>query len=654
MKKPVYQRAIYILIWMFSGAATLGSVLGLFGYAFNMFSFRLTIVLSLIILTAFIALIILFKYRKVKWVSDTGQVLRIIRFGKKLLYNITGAFFLLWAGVLYNTYSPSSSWNNVRKPAFDSADTRFKVLILPWEKECEYGGAKYDIGRVIQKRFADLNKEGRNSIHTYYLTDSLDYRNFTHEMADSLMKFHRADQVLYGSYSFKECEGGESGKICFNYQTAYKDWCSSDAYDQVDYKMIDFKGLEDIRQGGGKEGADYIIYWVSAVAEMKRGYFSAALDRFRMIEGFEENANILFQMGYCYAALRDYKNTIAVNEKVLRLTPDNREAAVHLGIALAREGKLEAAKKNLEDVLSHCPDYLGALRNLGTVHLALKDTAAANACFEKFIKALRPDTEKRLLVLATVYKDMQNYPKAKTCLERYLQDHPGVPEVLNNVGLVCQRLKDTAGARGYFMKAIAADSSYIDARFRLGILFFQKRDYDKACVQLERVVQMNARHAEAWSYLGLVYRSFGNYAKAVQNLENALSSDSGSVNALYWSFLIHKDLKHYNKAKVCIQVLLKKTPDNVTMLNDLGGLYRDLADYKQALVCYRRVLKAIPKEGNIYYNVAGVYGDLRNKLQTLHCLSQAISLRPELKKTAQTDKAFDWIRGGKEFAALVQ
>ena len=80
------------------------------------------------------------------------------------------SFYLLYKG-LYTDFTYTSNSTSIKKssPIFDSTDNRFKILILPFNKDCIYEGGKYDIGLVIKNRLDSLKRSDSLSINVHYL-----------------------------------------------------------------------------------------------------------------------------------------------------------------------------------------------------------------------------------------------------------------------------------------------------------------------------------------------------------------------------------------------------------------------------------------------------------------------------------------------------
>lgn len=84
-----------------------------------------------------------------------------------------------------------------------------------------------------------------------------------------------------------------------------------------------------------------------------------------------------------------------------------------------------------------------------------------------------------------------------------------------------------------FQKCLELDSSYLPARFNLGVILGNLGQYSEAIEQLEQVIQAEARHAEAYNSLGFVYYQQRNLEEAVKYYRQAIAVAPNFAQAHY-------------------------------------------------------------------------------------------------------------------------
>jgi tetratricopeptide (TPR) repeat protein len=600
---------------------------------------------------AAITLILILKYTKPKWATDSGSEVKIVRLKGKPLYFLAGSLLLVIAGGLYSFFNSPSVAENKAIRVFTSGSDKFNIMILPFDQECVLcDDTLYDVSKEIRKRLTNINGVDSVNLDIYYLTTPIDYSNFTQEDAEKLMKYHHADMILYGAYSYKQCEGGTSDKVCYNYLTDFKKWNIIGVHEQTEYKMLDHNGLDDIRKGAGQEDIDYIIYCVAAMSEIKKKNFTGAIRKFQKVNGFENNERIMFQISECYYYIHDYARGRQFVEKVLQINPDNEEAMIHLGIFSAYEGKREFAKQCFEKVLKTNPDNQEALRNIALYYKTIRDTVTAKTYFTRLLQLI-PDSN--AIVLGTIYSDMGDFRKSITYFEKHLNVHFYHADHWNTVGLMKLSLGDTTNGAIDFIKAIKIDSTYSKAWYNLGKVCLNAKKYELARQDFTKVVELEPSNVEAWGYLGVVYLWLKEDRKALKSFEKALFINPGYESVISAMPELYGRLKMYDREKDYLEKLAKKHPDSIMIWNKLGIAYANLDNYKEATKWFKKMQQRLPNEGVVYYNLASMSSYQGDQTAALNHLSRALVLTPSLRETVQKDKAFNWLYQKKEFLAIV-
>lgn len=629
-----------------------------FGDPSNWINIKTVSIFTLVSVLAYIILATLFKYRRILWMTAEYQMVPIVRFGKNRIMSYACGLLVLFAIAIFNdlfktdkTVSLIASFNKQVKPVFNQDDKRFKILILPWLPECKHDST-YDIGRTIQQRFDELGRSNQIPFLTY-LTDAIDYRNFTSKITDSLLKFHNADIIIYGSYSLKACEGGTSDRMSFNYKISRPNWRLFHVSEDMEYKMEKFEGLQDIRKDNGMASVDNIIYQIAGIAEIKQYNFTKAIKMLEKIRGYEQNEKISFLLSTCYHSINNYVKSQMCLRNVLDVNPANNEAIVHLGVTYFQQGKVEDAKKCFEDALKYCPNNVEALSNLGRLYYAKKDSLTARVYLARITKVLRPDTDAHLAILAIALSDLEKYPQAKDYLQRALQIEPRNTAYLVALAEVNMHLKDTTAAVCCYNQTLEIEPNDEKIHSSLAWLYNYKRDYVNSQLHFRRAIELNPRNADAWASLALDYFLSGDKVSSLETIQKALILSSNDITVLFVAAHIYKQLKNYDKYSRYLEAMLKQDSTNSNMWNDLGIAYNKLKKYPNALSCFIHTLKLNPENAQVYYNLAATYSLMHQKQQALSYLEKAVSCNSIVKRFPIRDSNFLWLRGNIELSNII-
>jgi tetratricopeptide (TPR) repeat protein len=150
-------------------------------------------------------------------------------------------------------------------------------------------------------------------------------------------------------------------------------------------------------------------------------------------EDAAEWCDATFRLGYLRLLGGDYVSAAQSFEACLAKRSDWPEAYLNAGIAYARTGSSEAARRNFQEALMLRPDSSDAVRGLAALALDMDDFSEAY------------DLHRRLIELG---------------------EHS--PELFYNAGLICQKRGQAADAAQYYQQALQEDPQFAEALLNLG------------------------------------------------------------------------------------------------------------------------------------------------------------------------------------------
>lgn len=136
-----------------------------------------------------------------------------------------------------------------------------------------------------------------------------------------------------------------------------------------------------------------------------------------------------------------------------------------------------------------------------------------------------------------------------------------------------------------------AEGRHVDlALFGLGILLYQRQDYDNAADALKRSIAVRATPA-AWTNLGAAYRATAKLTEAAAAYQQALALDPkfADASANYANVLL--DLGNHDEALAMAQRAIADGADTLQVYVTLGNAEFRLGDLHAAAVSYRKALE---------------------------------------------------------------
>ena len=185
------------------------------------------------------------------------------------------------------------------------------------------------------------------------------------------------------------------------------------------------------------------------------GKSTASISNQPLSQAAEKGVEILVAEGNELLNKRDFAAAEEKYRQAVALSPEQEDLHYNLGIALARQGKVEEAKKHYEKALQLFPDYAEAQNNLGNLLLSQNKMDEAIALFRQAI-----------------------------------QNSPENPSFRNNLGTAFARRQMVAEAIAEFQEAVRLAPDYVEARVNLANALLASGRPDEAVAQLNEALRL--------------------------------------------------------------------------------------------------------------------------------------------------------------------
>ncbi len=179
-------------------------------------------------------------------------------------------------------------------------------------------------------------------------------------------------------------------------------------------------------------------------------------------QGAEKGIEILVAEGNELLNKREFAAAEEKYRQAVALSPEQEDLHYNLGIALARQGKVEEAKKHYEKALELFPDYAEAQNNLGNLLLSQNKMDEAIALFRKAI-----------------------------------ENSPENASFRNNLGTALARRQMVAEATAEFQEAVRLAPDYAEARVNLANALLATGKPDEAITQLNEALRLKPGYKPA-------------------------------------------------------------------------------------------------------------------------------------------------------------
>lgn len=280
------------------------------------------------------------------------------------------------------------------------------------------------------------------------------------------------------------------------------------------------------------------------------------------VQRAQMRARVLLMAEFPARVAADALPDVAYEAAFLRGKDKDMEGAslAALGNVLSRRGDLEGARVKLAEAVAADPRSYVAHAALGALLLGRPEGAA----------------------------------EAKVALEKALVLRPGAAAPLVGLGKIKVREGDLAGAVERFEAALKKGDD-VGTRLALGNARLQQGKHAEAAADLERVVQMDPRNAEALSSLGQALLGAGRLDEAEGALGASTELRADTATSIAYGFTLARRKKSQKALDVLGRVLVVD-PFSAPALYAAAIASEDLGLAGKAIGYYQRLL-ALPLQG---------------------------------------------------------
>jgi tetratricopeptide (TPR) repeat protein len=357
----------------------------------------------------------------------------------------------------------------------------------------------------------------------------------------------------------------------------------------------------------------------------------------------------------CYEDKKQYKKAIDAFEKYLELQPNNEKDWYNISLLYAKNDQLELAITACERAMSMKPDYVKAERRLLALYGATNNTAAladkkdANSLYQ--LAVIETRTGKLAEAIATVDK-MPN-PTADAL---YLK------------AANLRKLNKEDEAVEIYKKVIALNPNHIDAHAELGIILYNKEDFEQAALSLGIAQSLKISDTQLAFFYGKALVMTSEMKRAITYLERVVTAQPTNAEARKFLDIAYANVSvkpsgtaamaggSDNKVRIQshnegIKALADNDPYTaITMLTKalekdqkqpatayaLGLAYLEVKETDKALAAFKKSLAADPNYLKAHEGIAKTYFNMHNGEAAIAAYEQV--LKQKDGKTAQNYK----------------
>lgn len=235
-------------------------------------------------------------------------------------------------------------------------------------------------------------------------------------------------------------------------------------------------------------------------------------------------------LGSALAAVgRDEEAVVHFRESI-RLRPDFADPYNNLGLALARRGDARAAEDAYRRAVLLAPDLSEAHNNLANLLAQAGNLAEALPHFDKAV-ALKPDDARARSNYGNALASAGRLDDAAVQYEAALTLQPALADAANGLGALRARQGRDQDAISAFRDAVRFQPSFVEARMNLAVSLIRTGQTDQALEELTAALQLEPRNARGHYLSGVLLAGLHRFDEARRHFTTALAIDPGNDDA---------------------------------------------------------------------------------------------------------------------------
>ena len=246
------------------------------------------------------------------------------------------------------------------------------------------------------------------------------------------------------------------------------------------------------------------------------------------------------------------------------LQENEPEATYMLAVIYYQGEKFDQAMKLLGTIKQESREYEDSVYLQVRILMEQEQDEQAMTLLKQTLENKKTASPALYTLLASLFMEQEQFQKAYTVLDKAIEEYPDKPNIY----------------------------------FEYGLLLEQDGKQELALKSMEKVLELDADHAEALNYIGYTWADNNiNLEHALQFIQKAmeLKPDNGYIqDSLGWVYFRMGDLA---RARLEIMKALELEPTDPHIYDHLGDIYREQGNTQKAKEAYRKAEELYPSQG---------------------------------------------------------
>lgn len=236
--------------------------------------------------------------------------------------------------------------------------------------------------------------------------------------------------------------------------------------------------------------------------------------KFAIEKKFSQESSFMLILAGLYSATGREKESINTYKEVLLIDKSNEEACIFLAKNLSGSGKSKDAINILNKCSLNSSDNPIFPYYIGKIYLIDDKKELAEKFFKKALK-INPTYYQAALGRGLIKEEVQDFDGAVNIYKEYLELDAENLVILNRLVQTLFVLEKFENIIPYVEELIRQDSSNVNLKVKLGILYTEKKEYAKAIDIFENILKLAPESDKILYYLGALYQQIEKFENAI-------------------------------------------------------------------------------------------------------------------------------------------
>jgi len=210
-------------------------------------------------------------------------------------------------------------------------------------------------------------------------------------------------------------------------------------------------------------------------------------------------------------------------------------------------------------------------------------------------------------------------------------------------GIKAHSSGDLRSATESYFIVLAANPDHVYANLLIGILFFDKKKYQKASLHFSRAIKCNPDLAEAFNYRAVAFKELNRVDDAINDYSRAIALDPSLHEAHFNLGVLWAEQKCFENAIKAFRASLLLKPQDQDTLYNIAKTLSNMRLYNLAIPEYTKLLELNPCHELALINRSNAYAKLNDHSNALAGYQRVISLNPKIPEVLHLINALSGI-----------